>query len=93
MRKSSELNAVEAENGDLITDKALLEETVLEDLSKIFMGQKSKIFVHKGQQLIKAAKVRYQEDHQDWIPDNVVQDKHEDEVCKQVTIAEIKKIV
>ena len=93
MRKSSELNAVEAENGDLITDKALLEETVLEDLSKIFMGQKSKIFVHKGQQLIKAAKVKYQEDHQDWIPDDVVQDKHEDEVCKQVTIAEIKKIV
>ena len=66
---------------------------VLSDLAKVFKGQRSQVFVHKGQQLIKAAKVKYNEDHENWIPDNKQPDRHEAEVCRPTTVAEIKGVV
>ena len=54
-KKSSNITAVEDKNGNLVTDRKLLEETVLEELTDIYRGQKSKIFSHKGQQLINHA--------------------------------------
>ena len=65
---------------------------MLEDLAKIFKGQTSKIFTHKGQ-LITGVKVKHLEDHKMWISDNEQPDKHEDEVCRPATVNEIKDIV
>ena len=39
MRKSSEINAVEGEDGEIITKRVELQRTVLEELAKIFMGR------------------------------------------------------
>ena len=84
MRKSSEINAVEGEDGEIITERVELQRMVLEELAKIFMGQTSKIFMHKGQHL---------EVHKMRIPDNELPDKHEDKVCRPDTVNEIKDIV
>ena len=93
MRKASEIHAIENENGELITDRVQLQACVLEELSKIFMGQTSKIFTYKGQQLIKAAKVKHQENHDKWVPDDKQPDLHEAEVCRPATLSEIRQIV
>ena len=52
----------------------------------------AKLFTHKGQQLIKAAKVKHQENHDEWIPDDKQPNLHEAEVCRPATVAEIKQI-
>ena len=57
------------------------------------MGQTSKIFTYKGQQLIKAAKVKHQENHDKWVPDDKQPDLHEAEVCRPATLSEIRQIV
>ena len=93
MRKSSEINAVEGEDREIITERVELQRTVLEELAKIFKGKTSKIFTHKGQQLIKVVKVKHLEDHKRWILDNEQPDKHEEEVCRPATVNEIKDIV
>ena len=64
------IQAVEDEDGNVITERKQLMDIVLSDLDQVFKGQRSQVFVHKGQQLIKAAKVKYNEDHENWIPDN-----------------------
>ena len=93
VKKSSEIIAIEDEDGNIITNRDQLADIVLTDLSKIFKGQKSKIFVHKGQQLIKATRVKYQENHEQWIPDNVPPDAHEKEICRPATTSEIKRLI
>ena len=54
-KQLSQLNAVEDENGILVTDLKLIEEIVISELGKIFNGQNSDIFSFKGEQIIKAA--------------------------------------
>ena len=39
----------------MITNKALLVRVVLEQLALIFSGQRSPVFAHRGEQLIKEA--------------------------------------
>ena len=57
VKQSSRISAVEDEDGKLITDRQLIEDIVLEELAKIFKGERSEIFEFKGEQLLSAAHV------------------------------------
>ena len=51
--KKGIITAVKDAQGKLATDRPSIEEIVLEDQAKIFSGQQSEIFSHRGEQLIK----------------------------------------
>ena len=57
VKQSSRISAVEDEDGKLNTDRQLIEDIVLEELAKIFKGERSEIFEFKGEQLLSAAHV------------------------------------
>ena len=56
-RKAGSLTVIADAEGRLATDKAMIEQIVLEELEKIFSGKQSgkrlHIFSHRGEQLIK----------------------------------------
>ena len=56
-RKAGSLSVIADAEGQLATDKAMIEQIVLEELEKIFSGKqsgkRSHIFSHRGEQLIK----------------------------------------
>ena len=56
-RKAGSLTVIADAEGWLATDKAMIEQIVLEELAKIFSGKqsgkRSHIFSHRGEQLIK----------------------------------------
>ena len=58
VKKKGILSAVKDTQGKLATDRARIEEIVLEELAKIFSGQRSAIFTHRGEQLIKEMDVK-----------------------------------
>ena len=92
-KKSSNITAVEDKNGNLVTDRKLLEETVLEELTDIYRGQKSKIFSHKGQQLINHARMMQDPAQDEWIHTERQDTCYEDEVCAEASVQEIKRMV
>ena len=61
------MQAVEDENGNIITDRIKLEETVLYSVTKIFEGQRAKIFEHRGEQLISAVYIKTNSNQEEWI--------------------------
>ena len=66
-KQSSKVQAVEDENGNIITDRIKLEEAVLDSVTKIFEGQGAKIFEHRGEQLISAVYIKTHFDQEEWI--------------------------
>ena len=57
-KKSGSLSAIKDENGNLITNLALVERIVLEQLSLIFSGQRSPVFTNRNEQIIKEAQTK-----------------------------------
>ena len=53
--------------GKLGTERARIEEIVLEDLAKIFSGQQSAIFSHRGEQLMKEINIKQLLGWQEWM--------------------------
>ena len=53
IKKAGSLSALPDANGVMATARARIEEIVLQALEKIFSGQRSKIFSHRNEQLVK----------------------------------------
>lgn len=92
-KQSSNINAVEDEYGELATDRSIVEEIVLRELSKIFKGQRSKIFESKGEQLVAAAYTMHHKDQKEWVGPMVDIDRHEQEVCQSVSTNQVMDLV
>ena len=72
--------------GRLATDRTRIEEVV-----KIFSGQRSAIFSHRGEQLIKEMEIKQLIGWQEWMKDSD-STTHENQVCKQTTETEIRDV-
>jgi len=73
--------------GRLATDRTRIEEVV-----KIFSGQRSAIFSHRGEQLIKEMEIKQLKGWQEWMKDSVDSTTLENQVCKQTTETEIRDV-
>ena len=93
VKKKGVLSAVKDAQGILATDRARIEEIVLEELAKIFSGQRSAIFSHRGEQLIKEMEVKQLMGWQEWMNDTVVSTAHEEQVCRRTTTVEVKTVI
>ena len=93
VKKKGVLSAVKDAQGILATDRARIEEIVLEELAKIFSGQRSAIFTHRGEQLIKEMDVKQLMGWQDWMKDTVASTAHEEQVCRRTTEVEVKAVI
>ena len=92
-KKSGSLSAIKDENGNLITNLALVERIVLEQLSLIFSGQRSPVFTNRNEQIIKEAQTKDKNTWKDWIIFEADADEHENTVCVPVTLAQIQLLV
>ena len=92
-KQNSNIKAVEDEHGELATDRSIVEEIVLQELSKIFKGQRSKIFESKGEQLVAAAYTMHHKDQKDWVGPIEDADRHEQEVCQPVSLNQVMDLV
>ena len=93
VKQSSRISAVEDEDGKLITNRQLIEDIVLEELAKIFKGERSEIFEFKGEQFLSAAHVFHHGDQSDWIRPTGSPNYFEKEVCNPISLTEVKEIV
>ena len=93
MKQMSSLSAVEDGDGNLITNRKLIEEVVLLELGKIYKGQRSRIFGFKGEQLVRAAYTIHHEDQGEWIRRDHASTKFEAEVCAPVSERFIQSMV
>ena len=93
VKKKGVLSAVKDGHGRLATDRARIEEIVLEELAKIFSGQRSAVFSHRGQQLIKEMDVKQLLGWQEWMRDSVYSNAHEEKVCSRTSEAEVKSVI
>ena len=93
VKKKGVLSAVKDGHGRLATDRARIEEIVLEELAKIFSGQRSAIFSHRGQQLIKEMDVKQLLGWQEWMKDSVDSNAPEGKVCRRTSEAEVKSVI
>ena len=93
VKKKGILTAVKDAQGKLATDRARIEEIVLEELAKIFSGQRSAIFTHRGEQLIKEMDIKQLLGWQEWMKDSVNNTAHEEQVCKRTTETEVKAVI
>ena len=84
---------MEDEHGELATDRSIVEEIVLQELSKIFKGQRSKIFESRGEQLVAAAYTMHHKDQKDWVGPIEDADRHEQEVCQPVSLNQVMDLV
>ena len=66
---------------------------MLEELSKIFLGQTSSIFASRNEQLIRELLVKEDVGWQEWIPILCPEQEYEQVICKQVTIAKINAVI
>ena len=89
----SNITAVEDENGELFTDRLIVEEIVLREISKIFKGQRSRIFEFKGEQLVAASYQMNHTDQQDWITKEADATAHESEVCSPVLKSKVIELI
>ena len=92
VKKTGLLTAVKDGHGRLATDRAQIEEIVLEELAKICFGQRSPIFTHRGEQLIKELDIKQLLGWQEWMKDSVDSNAHE-EVCRRSTKVEVKSVI
>ena len=92
-RKSGSLLAIKDENRVLITNRALLERIVLEQLALIFSGQRSPVFTHRGEQLIKEAAAKENNNWKEWIVPESNASEHEAEVCANITLSTVSDLV
>ena len=82
VKKARSLSALLDANGVLATARARIEEIVLQELEKIFSGQRSKIFSHRNEQLVKEIATAAGDGWRDWVPDSVDPCKFEDIICR-----------
>ena len=92
VKKKGILLAIKDAQGKLAKDKARIEEIVLEELAKIFSGQRSAIFTHRGEQLIKEMDVKQLMGWQEWMKDTVNSTTHEEQVCRGTPETVIEKM-
>ena len=87
------LTSVKDGQGRLATDRARIEEIVLEELAKIFSGQSSAIFTHRGEQLIKEMDIKQLLGWQEWMKYSFNSNAHEEEVCRRTTEVKVKSAI
>ena len=94
VKKAGTITTVLDEDGQLYTDRAMIEEITLRELAKIFNGQRSMIFQSRNQQLIREVTMAVQGDWSRWIKVQAQdQDEHDEEVCAPVTSEMIKDVL
>ena len=92
-RKVGSLSSVRDSNGNLITNRKLVELIVLEQLAIIFSGKRSPIFNHRGEQLIKEATTKESSNWNTLIVPESDPTEHEAEVCAPVNAALIRELI
>jgi len=92
-RKKGSLSAIKDDQGNLITNRDLVERIVLEQLALIFSGKRSPIFTHRDEQLIKESQVKSEFDWKDWIVPENDPNMYEVEVCEPVNVSLVQEII
>jgi len=87
------LTSIKDADGKLVTDFLKLKETIVTEVAKMALGQKSKLFTSRGQQIIKEVTVITESNYGKWIPKEREERKYENEVCQLVLVEEVKKVV
>ena len=90
-RKVGSLSSIRDEQGNLITNRRLVELIVLEQVALIFTGKRSPIFQNQGEQLIKESVTKESSNWKGWIiPES---DPTEHEAGAPVASALIRKLI
>ena len=92
-RKSGGLVAVKDLEGVLHTDAMKIEEIVLEELAKIFSGQKSKVFASKNDQLIREMQVKEAGGWEEWITKLKPDREYKSTVCGKIDVPQLEVIL
>ena len=92
-RKVSSLSSIRDEQGNLITNRSLVECIVLEQLALIFSGKRSPIFQNRGDQIIQESAIKDSSNWKGWIIPESDPSEHEAEVCAQVTSNMVQKLI
>ena len=85
--------AVKDQDGVLHTDAEKIEEIVLEELAKIFSGQKSKVFSSKNEQIIREIQVKEAGGWEEWIPKVKPDSEYESTVCVTIGVSQLEGIL
>ena len=93
LKKKGLLTSIKDADGKLVTDYLMLKETIVTEVAKMALGQKSKLFTSRGQQLIKEVTILTEKNYQKWIPKEREEFEFEHEVCKKVLVEDVKKVV
>ena len=85
---------VKDKEGQLYTEFKHIERIVLEELSKIFSGKKSKIFTSHNEQIIQEMFIQNKSaGWEEWIPKMKPNREFEEEIFSKVTITQVEAII
>ena len=93
LKRKGQLTSIKDADGKLVTDYLMLKEVIITEVAKMALGQKSKLFSSRGQQIMKEVTIITERNHQKWIPKEREEFEFENEVCKPVLIDDFKKVV
>ena len=92
-KKKGLLSAINDCNGKLVTEFLQLKDTVVTEMAKVSMGQTSKVFTSRGQQLLKEVSVKNKCAFERWCPKERDEFEYQDEVCQPVGVAYVMEVV
>ena len=92
-KHAGSLSAIKDATGNIITNRQLLEDIVLEQLVLIFSGKKSPIFTSRNEQIIKEITVKEGGGWEDWIKVEKQPTEYENEVCAPVTSKLVQDLI
>ena len=92
-KKKGLLSAINDCDGKLITEFLQLKNTVVREMAKVSLGQTSKIFISRGQQLLKEISVKNECAFEKWCPKERDEFEYQDEVCQPVGVADVMEVI
>ena len=92
-KKKGLLSAINDCDGKLVTEFLQLKDTVVTEMAKVSMGQTSKIFTSRGQQLLKEVTIKNDCAFEKWCPKERDEFEYQDEVCQPVGVADVMEVI
>ena len=92
-KKKGLLAAINDCDGKLVTEFLQLKDTVVTEMAKVSMGQTSKVFTSRGQQLLKEVTIKNDCAFEKWCPKERDEFEYQDEVCQPVGVADVMEII
>jgi hypothetical protein len=92
-KKKGLLSAINDCDGKLVTEFLQLKDTVVTEMAKVSLGQTSKIFISRGQQLLKEISVKNECAFEKWCPKERDEFEYQDEVCQPVGVADVMEVI